>query len=589
MSIRAVTCKTFSSDKIQTVGACSVLKRIALIVKTIMESLTGLYNSIKQGSRGYAVQMAVYFGYVNIAKNLLNGGAISEGHRNLLFLNGLASSRFDFIEAILQKGSISKNCLGQAIVICSKNGYCAFMEALLAKIEPADKLDDYLGRALQNACLYGYVEIIPTLIKKGTILEHYQENAMNNAIQSGNLSCLPSLIAIGPIADAKKRALINFARESGYYSVEKLLTGIAPVAGDFNLYINREDLKTDPIPYLFNATYRFNKIIFLSKEGIEQKGTDLGGLSKQFIHELLDQLRLKKILNLNERRFPIGEKALTHEIYQNVGKLLSMIDERNKGRSDPIYIGSIFNSKVFEYFQDFIRNRLTKHEQIKKLANHLRNTETEVFVDFLNKDHPTKEEIASFQRYIEKVDWVEEGEYKNLTVKQLHDLCKAPFNGVFEAISSIVSGFSPSLREKILKNGQAYAELLQGPDRFTKEDIFRKFSIQSQDPVLLEKVAWIREKITEESKISHSTWIKRFLSCVTAQPVLPAVDIRIRGINGVSCIARTCLNVLELPLQDNKTYIKNYLSEIKDPRMKRKLAFLESLENIIATSDCEIA
>jgi hypothetical protein len=152
------------------------------------------------------------------------------------------------------------------------------------------------------------------------------------------------------------------------------------------------------------------------------------------------------------------------------------------------------------------------------------------------------------------------------------------------ALSAILSGLDEDLKAKILARGVAMSVEIQGG--INEEQLLDKLVPSENDPLqaLNVRIGWIKDKIREEFGKPRSDWVKRFLKCITGQPVLPAGNIKILVAQGVLCKANTCFNSLEIPLSCNIPP----RNEPSLPPLSDKERFIENLEILMAQTDFEL-
>lgn len=551
--------------------------------------LLSLQSILKKGAispyyRGIAIQSASYNKHQAIVLELLkNNPKIPIKERSLSVRNAAFYGHEAIVIALLQNGPISEEERGTATVHAAWNEHFDIIPLLLEN-GPISEVSR--GLAVRNAAYYSDLNTVEALLLNGNgnISQIDRGIALRIAVERSNIDITSLLIQRGSISPTDRNLAIEIAMSNQNNVIVQLLTnGITIQGASPRLRVNREKLQKNPSFYLKEAKKGFCGITFLNADADDtshtddavQPGLDGGGLTKQFIHELFKHLCLQKVIQFDENRFPIFQPSSSEDDYKNLGELISVIDEKNKDKKDRIFINPIFNSKVFQHFKNFLDPTLSDDDKIKKLADDLKNQSTSSFIKFLNNSDPSPKEIEDFKTFLEEVYFES---YEKASLKDLQEEAKKPFEKTFKAISLIISGFSNSLKEKIKKHGEHYARVLQAPLTISKEELLAKLTPQGNNPQVLEKCQWLREKITEESDKKDSTWIKDFLTCVTAQPALPDGIIKINGIGGVFCTAGTCSNVLNVP-------VSNETPHIKENHLSPKERFLKNLEITMAVKD----
>ncbi|MBX9744072.1 MAG: hypothetical protein K2X08_02540 [Chlamydiales bacterium] len=98
-------------------------------------------------------------------------------------------------------------------------------------------------------------------------------------------------------------------------------------------------------------------------------------------------------------------------------------------------------------------------------------------------------------------------------------------------------------------SAEQFSERLQGDKVLGAEKLIATMEIQSQNPIVLEKIQWLQEHMREEAAKKDSKWLEDFLFCVTAQRALTAQSKIIITANPYNplCKAQTCFNTLLIP------------------------------------------
>jgi hypothetical protein len=326
------------------------------------------------------------------------------------------------------------------------------------------------------------------------------------------------------------------------------------------LLVNVTELAENPQEYLIDvAAHGLRSIRFLNADGTEQPGIDVGGPTKQFIHMLLDALRTKEIIKLNEKGIPTStENPTTPESnWILVGKLISAIHDKNVYRTDKIFTGQIFNQKTFGLLKLILDASKTEDEKLLIIGEFMNNPFSNPLIEFAKKSDPTGAEIESIKTYLrDSIGSLEDED--DPKVEELKNLCLLPFKeSVYKALQALATGLSDLVKEKISSKGDDYSIELQGRELPSAADICDKLHYDGGNPYIEQKIVWLKEKITLERTNTDSDWIKRFLICVTGQPVLPAGKIHIRGLlDEYVCKTHTCVNILDLPISNLTPHIE---------------------------------
>ena len=121
-----------------------------------------------------------------------------------------------------------------------------------------------------------------------------------------------------------------------------------------------------------------------------------------------------------------------------------------------------------------------------------------------------------------------------------------------------------------------------------KEDLAKAIvTIKDEDhPVVIEKTAWIREKVLQDS--TPLLWLEKFLFSITAQKVMASSLVIHVSANPLDfrCLAHTCFNQLEVPLENELILCEDsekILPTDNDAMIvsKRKNMFFKSLDLLV--------
>ena len=455
--------------------------------------------TISDESRGWAVRFAAMDGHVGIVTQLLaNGARISEDHRGLAIIAAARGRHAEIVTQLLANGAtISVDHRGAAVLAAARDGQAGIVTQLLANgaTIPADRRTT----AAQAAARRGHAEIV-------TLLE--------------------GLPAAEPQAFA--RTILRIDPEDFANHPELFLANVAE----------------DGLPL---------GVIFMNANGSEQPGIDGGGLTKQFVCQLAEHLLVKRVIETDELRFPRSSKE-DYAPYTQLGKLMSYITQANAIREESLFIGEIFHPETYALLQILARPQdasesaeARKDREFTAIANAIASPATQTLVDFVNKQAPSEGDMATMKAYLEGAGVAS---FEGIAPAQLKDeLRKSCFNCLavkeyHKPMSAILDGLSPALKSKILAQGAAMASKLQGE---INHRLLDKFTLTSQSPVVAEKLAWIKEKITSELQDPEKVWIKRFLKAVTSQSVMPTGSIVIRETSEIMCHSHTCFCQLDLP------------------------------------------
>jgi hypothetical protein len=158
------------------------------------------------------------------------------------------------------------------------------------------------------------------------------------------------------------------------------------------------------------------------------------------------------------------------------------------------------------------------------------------------------------------------------TPEEIKTGCLEFITPVYEGAKAIASGISPSLKSKILGNSsEMISNYLQG-EKINVERLLACFENRSQSPVVAQEITYIQNKIREEASIPDSTWIERFIYCVSGSRAMsPNFKIIVNGSSDEAVRVHTCFNTIDLP-------ITHTASHIDDPSLSDEARFIRNLE-----------
>jgi hypothetical protein len=118
--------------------------------------------------------------------------------------------------------------------------------------------------------------------------------------------------------------------------------------GAGRMSVSREDLMADPRQFLT----MFASGIPLSIEFSGEPALDAGGVTKECLSLLCSSLVEKNVLKLSDALPCVAEGSSTEsadlEAYKLFGQFLVKLEEKNRGRLDPIFTGRLLDDAVFQ-------------------------------------------------------------------------------------------------------------------------------------------------------------------------------------------------------------------------------------------------
>ena len=333
------------------------------------------------------------------------------------------------------------------------------------------------------------------------------------------------------------KSLKKLKRERG----ETIYVDLAQVPE--NIVVCHEAMIHNPLPFLVEtAFYGFSKKISFE----HQIGIDVGGLSKQYVQDLCCALKETGALKI-ENNLPSPKSDLDLEVYQDFGEFLKRLNEKNKGRSDPIFIGRLFDDVFFDLLKILLEeeSEMRKKTAVSKL---LANPFQHPLVVFLEIPSPTIDQIAAIRSYFLAQSIPLDSSDPDLIKQE----CFSFFEPSYKAGLSLLQGLDQSFKTFIKETSAENISLSLQGQAIHKARLIEAIKVRPDEdhPIVLEKKGWIQEKILHES--TDLIWCEKFLYAITAQRVIgPTVIIHITA-NPVDfrCLAHTCFNQLEVSICD---------------------------------------
>jgi hypothetical protein len=409
----------------------------------------------------------------------------------------------------------------------------------------------------------------------------------------GHLSSLKNLQLIGNRLTLLPESLPHLTQLTELYLAENTFMGLPKSLKKLKrergetLYIDlaqapesivvcHEAMIHDPLPFLVEtAFYGFAKKISFK----HQIGIDVGGLSKQYVQDLCCALKETGALKI-ENDLPSPKSDLDLEVYQDFGEFLKRLNEKNKGRSDPIFIGRLFDDVFFELLKILLEeeSEMGKKTAVSKL---LANPFQHPLVVFLETPSPKIEQIAAIRGYF----LAQSIPLDSLDPDLIKQECFSFFEPSYKAGLSLLQGLDHSLKTYIKETSAEHISLTFQGQAIHKARLIEAIRVRPDEvhPIVIEKKGWIQEKVLHDS--TDLLWCEKFLYAITAQRVIgPLVIINITA-NPVDfrCLAHTCFNQLEVSTRDEIEMgepcdMIASTDSLLEKNNKRKKMFIRSLE-----------
>jgi hypothetical protein len=346
------------------------------------------------------------------------------------------------------------------------------------------------------------------------------------------------------------------------------------------ILVNLEAMRADPRPFLEETAF-YGLAKSFSFQG--EEGVDLGGLSKQYVQDLCHALIVKEVLK-TESGLPIVAENKDHEVWQDFGEFLVKLKEKNKDRSDHIFTGRLF-SDVFFHIIKVLTTDFSEDTKKIAIAKLLATPFQTPLVTFLETPSPEFDQIESLKTYF--LDHMHIP-VSSIDPDVLKKDCFSFFAPPYEAAKSLLGGLDQAFVLAIQEtSAESMSKSIQG-QMINKEDLAKAIVTIKDEahPVVIEKTAWIREKVLKNS--TPLSWLEKFLFALTAQKVMESSLVIHVSANPLDfrCLAHTCFNQLEVPIEDEVPMCEAFEAILPTDSAeliisKRKNMFYKSLDLLV--------
>ena len=327
------------------------------------------------------------------------------------------------------------------------------------------------------------------------------------------------------------------------------------------LYTSFADVKENPKKYLEIVSKQFPRRVILEDS---PRTIDLGGVTKEFISILMQSLLEKSAFPTTETGFPKliaqidpknGQPQLNQEsraIYQRLGKFYSLLDEKNKDRTDKFVTGTVFHQGFFQIVRK-VGAGAAPEDLRKEAAKQIIDAESEEpswAAVILDPKDPEKLEAYAVALGCNP----QEAKEYLASTEELIDQVVAAARAFYE-------GARPQFQAKIKDTDPlVLAHTVQGKP-ISKESVLGALSRKPE--LSEERYQWVLDKI----ETSDEAWRKKFVKAITGNEVLsPGMKIQIgacwRGEGKFEI--HTCFNSLDIPTNVKKTDLLAALDNVLD-------------------------
>ena len=456
---------------------------------------------LSQRDLAQAVRDAVRAGHLDMVQVLLsNGGTISEWDLSQAVRGAVRADRLDMVQFFLgNRRTISERNLGWAVRVAVEAGRLDIVQFFLGNGRTISEWN--LDQAVILASSGGHRDIVEILLRSGAIGGHARDSAItqaSGALREEIITILrPARISSARISSAR----INLQRQSG----------------DF--WVSIEDLKKNPLLYLNQICEKGlpSCVRFLENPN----AVDFGGVTKQFIVTLVAALIEKKCIIVSEDGIPTIQEDSQINVWRNLGKFFSCIDERNVSRRDKYLTGIVFAPKFFKVIRGR-ENSITIAQLLYEAAD------LEFFLETVpnttQKKFTSEDAEGVIDQYAKAANAFYEGAF-------------GEFKRKIDAIDLIDT--EDANRLSICIQGQeASGEVVSGSLKISRD-------VRRSD-VLSNKIRWIQSwlKTTEEENV------RCFLKAITGRSVISdPLEICIKETwREQNCFEfHTCFNSIDVP------------------------------------------
>jgi hypothetical protein len=352
-------------------------------------------------------------------------------------------------------------------------------------------------------------------------------------------------------------------------------------------------------PELVLNKYTFNNInyIIYSDDNFEpQPGIDAGGLTKQFLHDLFENLfdgskdRCIKIEESEDGGMPYidlgSEKNEANGIKaaKNIGNIFSKIYIHPHFTMRKISMGRFLPDNFFHILIDVlsIDGTYPGENFVKSVSRYALSP---AFTPLLNYSiHHVSEKAKCLeileQSCIELTD--EEKNDKTALQRRIFIFLREKIDPYVVFASGVIEGMTDRVMQMMARESpQAISKILQG-DLLDPKDVISRIRLLPEYlgenshnfEVVLLKIEYLKRYIID---VADTKWLQRFLLCTTGQKNLSCSSIiNILPTGGVMCSAHTCTNTLEIPNTFNTP-------PFDEPNQRER--FLQNLELCLSCVD----
>ncbi len=377
--------------------------------------------------------------------------------------------------------------------------------------------------------------------------ENFDALLSNNGLHAEGIArSIVRLHLLGMLTPENRQALLERGGARAALICMTLITSVASPSIKNAFQVRPDDLRFHPQEVLqrwIQLPRPPSTIEFLTNANEAQPGVDGGGPSAQFYTELTENLLKEGVVfsSVDEKTgMPRNANFDLHgKTISQIGTLLTHMYKRS------LISGRILPDEFFALLA-IVKNENDSLSMQRKIVEILQIGPTPLMQAWLDGDASKKEEVLKAFRDIEmdpKLDFSDEDLHK-----KTNEWIQEAVDPYLKIARAFLSGISDSLEADLHpETAIAISAQLQG-NPVAPQALIASFRMNSNNPVVLEKFEWIKERINLEHQMEGSTWILRFFFCITAQKALKIGDfVDIYESMDERCTAYTCVKRLNIP------------------------------------------
>ena len=491
-----------------------------------------------------AVCISAQNGHLDTVQFLLSEGrTISQNHLGLAVRGVAENGHLNVVQFLLSNGrTISQNDLGWAVYNAAYNGHLDTVQFLLSEGRTISQ--NHLGWAVADAAQNGHLDTVQFLLSSGRQLSLRARSELILDFSSRiSIDILELILQNGPIGESARNSAITQASGPNRDRIIDMLNRAAVTNDHISLddavsygriRISLAALNQNPDDFLkvFSSRESFPRGFVLEDS---PSTLDLGGVTKQVISTLFTRLEEKhQGIYWSPDKFLINESDTDLVFYTDLAKVLSLVFEANKSRTDKFLIGSVFNKKFFSILKAYMQSPdpALKFQKIADLMKECENPYYKSLCDYvLNPTDDNKATLLINAEALEK----ETGNFDDF-------LAKEKLN-ILQPLEKFIEGLSEELKAKInSSDSDRLLSDIQGAE-ITSESLKNALTFEN----IPERVKnLILNKINE----ADEDWLKLFVVSITGNRNLsPDTKIKIQPSHRDVFEIHTCFDSLDLPLR----------------------------------------